>query len=129
MKTMSAVDITSAADGGGSNVCELVPSGTMPTISAQSPMTFAAIEVIGATVVTTWISDVDPSELSVAESESLPHAVATRTSAVAAPINGFVGRVDDIDENSSCDLLANTVVLEVDVDQVFRALSGTNPRR
>ena len=53
MNTTSAVVITSAADGGGSNVCELVPSGTTPVISAQSPMTFAAIEVIGATVVTT----------------------------------------------------------------------------
>ncbi len=59
MNTMSAVVMTSAADGGGSKVWELVPSGTMPTISARSPMMFAAIEVIGATVVTTWRSDVD----------------------------------------------------------------------
>ena len=80
MNTMSAVVITSAADGGGSKVCELVPSGTMPTISAQSPITFAAIEVIGATVVTTWNSDADsaaavrsrPSESSAPESVVAP---------------------------------------------------------
>jgi hypothetical protein len=37
----------------GSKVCELVPSGTIPVMSARSPITAAAIEVIGATVVTT----------------------------------------------------------------------------
>ena len=31
----------------------LVPSGTMPTTSARSPPTLAAIEVMGATVVAT----------------------------------------------------------------------------
>ena len=53
MNTTSAVESSSAADGGGSNVWELVPSGTRPTIRARSPMTFAAMDVIGATVVTT----------------------------------------------------------------------------
>jgi hypothetical protein len=36
----------------GSKVWLLVPSGTMPVISAASPATFATIEVMGATVVT-----------------------------------------------------------------------------
>ena len=53
----------------------------MPTMSAHSPITFAAIDVIGATVVTTWNSDVASSE----ESSSLPHAAITnaRTAAPA----------------------------------------------
>jgi len=79
MKTMSAVVITSAADGGGSKVWELVPSGTMPTMSAHSPMTLAAIEVIGATVVTTRMVSDDPSAPS--EDSSSPHAAATASSA------------------------------------------------
>ncbi len=81
MNTMSAVVMTSAADGGGSKVWEFVPSGTMPTISARSPMMFAAIEVIGATVVTTWRSVVTPVAVpDVAGSpleSSLPHAASS----------------------------------------------------
>jgi hypothetical protein len=80
MKTTSAVVISSAAEGGGSNVCEFVPSGTMPVISAQSPITFAAIDVIGATVVTTWNPDSEPDVEPDPESDpesSLPHAAAT----------------------------------------------------
>ncbi len=49
----SASASTLACDGTGSNVCELVPSGTTPWMSTLSPPMFAAIDVIGATVVTT----------------------------------------------------------------------------
>ncbi len=135
MNTMSAVVMTSAADGGGSNVWELVPSGTMPTISAQSPMTFAAIEVIGATVVTTWNSAVDspesaasagPSAASSEEASSLPQAAATRARAATPATRRRVRGVDVMAQDCSCDLVASTVVLEVDPDQGFRALSGAH---
>ena len=52
---------------------ELVPSGPIPTISARSPMMLAAIEVIGATVVTTL--NVASEESS--ESELDPQAAAS----------------------------------------------------
>ena len=51
--TRSASESTLAALGGGSKVCEFVPSGTSPSMTARSPATAATIEVIGATVVTT----------------------------------------------------------------------------
>ena len=83
--------MTSATDGGGSNVWELVPSGTTPTISAQSPMTFAAIDVIGATVVTTVNSADSPLESAApsdsVESSSLPHDATTNARHAAAPTN------------------------------------------
>ena len=44
---------SSASLGLGSNVCEFVPSGTMPVIFTRSPPMFAAMLVIGATVVAT----------------------------------------------------------------------------
>ena len=56
-----------AALGGGSKVCELVPSGTRPSTIARSPATAAVIEVSGATVVTTRSS-------SSAAASSEPHA-------------------------------------------------------
>ena len=89
MNTTSASLSTCAADGGGSNVWELVPSGTMPTISARSPMTLAAIEVIGATVVTTvnsadsTLESADSAES--VESSELPHAATTNSTLMAAP--------------------------------------------
>ena len=61
MKMRSASDSTSATLGAGSNVWELVPSGTTPSISARSPATLAAMLVIGATVVTTLSLPSDPS--------------------------------------------------------------------
>ena len=51
MYTTSAAASSSASLGLGSNVCELVPSGTMPVTSARSPTMFATMLVIGATVV------------------------------------------------------------------------------
>ena len=48
---MSASARISAALGGGSKVCELVPSGTMPVTVARSPVTALVMLVIGATVV------------------------------------------------------------------------------
>ena len=121
MKTTSAVVISSAAEGGGSNVCEFVPSGTMPVISAQSPITFAAIDVIGATVVTTWNPEAESSEDS-----SLPHAAATRASVATAASRRRVDGFGDMASHLSCELFASTVVLEVLSDQGFRALSGTD---
>jgi hypothetical protein len=53
-KIRSASERTSATLGAGSNVCEFVPSGTTPVISARSPATLAAMLVIGATLVTTF---------------------------------------------------------------------------
>ena len=52
--TRSALDSTAAALGLGSNVWESSPSGTIPVTDARSPAMLATIEVIGATVVTTW---------------------------------------------------------------------------
>jgi len=46
----SLVARAAATLGAGSKVCELVPSGTRPVMSATSPATLAAIDVIGATV-------------------------------------------------------------------------------
>ena len=54
MKITSASASTLASDGTGSNVCEFVPSGTMPVMATLSPPMLAAIDVIGATVVTTF---------------------------------------------------------------------------
>ena len=52
MKTMSAVSNVFASLGFGSNVCELVPSGTMPVTSVPvPPAMLATMLVIGATVV------------------------------------------------------------------------------
>jgi len=48
--TMFALASTVATLGGGSKVCELVPSGTRPMTSAASPTMLARIEVMGATV-------------------------------------------------------------------------------
>src|SRR6056297_560940 len=116
MNTTSAMVITSAADGGGSKVCELVPSGTMPMISAQSPMTLAAIEVIGATVVTTWKSEAEPVALpsaSAVSESSLPHA-ASRSVKPAAPASARRSEwVDDMISDCTCDLFASTVGLEI----------------
>jgi hypothetical protein len=95
MKTTSAVVISSAADGGGSKVCEFVPSGTTPVISAQSPITFAAIDVIGATVVTTWNAE-SPCDASSAPESSLPQAVAMTASAVVhASSRRTAGRIEE----------------------------------
>ena len=58
--TRSASDSALAALGGGANVWEFVPSGTIPEMSARSPATAAAIEVSGATVVTTLIRSSAP---------------------------------------------------------------------
>ena len=139
-------------------MCEFVPSGTIPTISAQSPITFAAIDVIGATVVTTWNCDVDSAD-SVASAESvgaavsseldssLPHAAATTANAAAHAINRRaddreadvcelddceVVRTegnDDMKANSTCDLFASAVVLEIAVEHAFRAARSVLPRR
>lgn len=52
MKTMSVVSNVFASLGFGSNVCELVPSGTMPVTSVPvPPAMLATMLVIGATVV------------------------------------------------------------------------------
>ena len=103
MKTMSAVVITSAADGDGSKVWELVPSGTMPTISARSPMMFAAMEVIGATVVTTWRSVVDPCPL-LDEDASSPESAPPQAAVIAtnaSPIDIATTRVGEVDDFQS----------------------------
>ena len=72
--TTSAPESVSETLGAGSNVCELVPSGTMPRIRARSPMTLAAMEVMGLTVVTT------SGRLSSAGAASVspPHAATTK---------------------------------------------------
>ena len=49
--TTSACDKSSATLGLGSNVWELVPSGTIPVTSARSPTMLETMLVIGATVV------------------------------------------------------------------------------
>jgi hypothetical protein len=69
---------TFAALGGGSKVCELVPSGTRPSMMTRSPPTAAVIEVIGATVVTTRSRS--PSALA---PEPPPHAAAASRPATA----------------------------------------------
>jgi hypothetical protein len=103
----------------------------MPVIAAQSPITFAAIDVIGATVVTTWNSapESDPES---AEESSLPHAAATSARAAVAAstrrTGGFEGMVEDMIGHLSCELVAGTVELEIRPDQGFRALSGTHPQ-
>ena len=65
MKTTSASLNSAATEGAGSNVCELVPSGTIPRISTQSPPTREAMDVMGETVVATSsrspLADVDSS--------------------------------------------------------------------
>jgi hypothetical protein len=45
-----------ASDGAGSNVWLFVPSGTTPAKLIRVPPTFRAIELIGATVVTMFMS-------------------------------------------------------------------------
>ena len=53
MNTTSAPSRTDAALGGGSKVCEFVPSGTRPVITVPvSPTIEDTMLVIGATVVT-----------------------------------------------------------------------------
>ena len=53
-KMMSALSSVATELGGGSKVCELVPSGTMPcTIGPMSPASSPTRFVMGATVVTT----------------------------------------------------------------------------
>ena len=80
----SAFSKVAASLGFGSNVCELVPSGTIPVMVApEPPAIFATMLVIGATVVAmlstrlTVVPDVQPSdEIEVLESGAeLPQAV------------------------------------------------------
>ena len=73
---MSAFSIVAATCGGGSNVWLLVPSGTMPTTWARSPTMFAAMLVIGATVVTITMPVPPPGDSSVEAPE--PHADSSR---------------------------------------------------
>jgi len=86
----SAFSNVAASLGFGSNVCELVPSGTIPVIVApEPPAIFATMLVIGATVVAmlstrlTDVPDVQPSgEIVVSASgEEVPHAVIVAMSA------------------------------------------------
>lgn len=86
MKTTSAVLNSSTVEGDGSKVWELVPSGTMPMISARSPMMFAAIEVIGATVVTTRSLPSAASSEDESEPSLLPHETATRLARTASAV-------------------------------------------
>ena len=87
----SAVESNSATLGCGSNVCELVPSGTMPAMSARSPTMLATMLVIGATVVATskrssfiafpghagrcWTADATPIEPALAARASAAPAI------------------------------------------------------
>jgi hypothetical protein len=101
----------------------------MPVIVAHSPITFAAIDVIGATVVTTWNSDPETAEppLEPAES-SLPQAAATSAS-VAVPARRWrSGVFEGMIGHLSCELVAGTVELDIDADRGFRALSGAHPQ-
>ncbi len=81
MKTTSAVESSSATLGLGSNVCELVPSGTIPVMSTRSPPMPAAMLVIGATVVAT--SSLPSSPLPAA---SAPQPAATVASEAIASV-------------------------------------------
>jgi len=54
--TTSAFDRITASDGAGSKVWLFVPSGTTPARLIRVPPTFRVIELIGATVVTTFSS-------------------------------------------------------------------------
>ena len=80
----SAFSNVAASLGFGSNVCELVPSGTIPVMVApEPPAIFATMLVIGATVVAMLstrlidVPDVQPSdEIELLTSgEEVPHAV------------------------------------------------------
>ncbi len=82
MKITSARSRASASDGRGSKVWEFVPSGTMPVMSARSPITAAAMEVIGATVVTTE-SRAEPSAPAGSSVTSSPHPAPTSARAAA----------------------------------------------
>jgi len=66
----------------GSNVCEFVPSGTMPVILTRSPPMLAAMLVIGATVVPTSSC---VGELDDAPPSSLPHPAKGTPQATISP--------------------------------------------
>ena len=71
MRSASAIVVT--IDGGGSKVCEFVPSGTTPSSSIFVPPMFSARLVIGATVVTTFSGPVGVLSLPLSSSE--PQAI------------------------------------------------------
>ena len=93
MNTTSASLKRAATDGAGSKVCELVPSGTMPRTSTQSPPTRDTMEVIGETVVATRIES--PSA-SAAESSDPPHPDSTRAAAEALARTSGNGRMPGV---------------------------------
>ena len=102
MKIRSAFERTSATLGAGSNVWELVPSGTTPSMSARSPATLAAMLVMGATVVTTLSLAVFAPAVDVSPRSSPPHAPAAsirRKAAATARFGlkgGMAGTVDPL---------------------------------
>ena len=93
MNTTSASLRRAATDGAGSKVCELVPSGTMPRTSTQSPPTRDTIEVIGDTVVATRIESPSDSE---AESSEPPHPASTRAAAETLARTSGNGRMHEV---------------------------------